>query len=57
MTFFMHSSFGKALLNIGEYNEAMKELQKAYVLEPQNESIRKTIQIVSSRFFKSYFSL
>jgi len=43
----LHSSFGKALLNIGEYNDAMKELQKAYVLEPQNETIRKTIQIVS----------
>jgi len=32
---------------MGEYNDAMKELQKAYALEPQNESIRKTIQIVS----------
>jgi len=43
----LHSSFGKALLNIGEYNDAMRELQKAYALEPQNEIIRKAIQIVS----------
>ncbi|XP_039305328.1 inactive peptidyl-prolyl cis-trans isomerase FKBP6 isoform X2 [Solenopsis invicta] len=36
--------FGKALLNIGEYNDAMKELQKGYALDPQNETIRKAIQ-------------
>lgn len=43
----MRSSFGKALLNIGEYNDAMKELQKAYVLKPQDEDVKKAIQIVS----------
>lgn len=47
MKFFLHSSFGKALMNLGEYNDAMKELQKAYVLEPQDEAIKKAIQTVS----------
>ncbi|XP_012527508.2 inactive peptidyl-prolyl cis-trans isomerase FKBP6 [Monomorium pharaonis] len=42
-----HYHFGKALLNIGEYNEAMKELQKGYTLEPQNEAIKKEIQITN----------
>lgn len=41
------SSFGKALCNLGEYAEAMKELQKAYTLEPRNEDIRKAIKLVS----------
>ncbi|EFN78601.1 FK506-binding protein 6 [Harpegnathos saltator] len=39
-----HYNFGKALLCIAEYNEAMKELQKAYKLDPHNESIKKAIQ-------------
>lgn len=40
-------NFGKALLSLGEYTEAMKELQKAYALQPQNETIRQTIQLTN----------
>lgn len=40
-------SIGKALCNLGEYAEAMKELQKAYILQPHNEDIRQAIQLVS----------
>lgn len=40
-------SFGKALCNLGEYAEAMRELQKAYTLQPHNEDIRHAIQLVS----------
>ncbi|EFN71505.1 FK506-binding protein 6 [Camponotus floridanus] len=39
-----HYNFGKALLNLGEYDEAMKKLRKAYTLEPSNEEIGKVIQ-------------
>lgn len=44
---FLHSSFGKALITIGEYEDALKQLIKARSLEPHDETIRKTIQIVS----------
>ncbi|XP_071568552.1 inactive peptidyl-prolyl cis-trans isomerase FKBP6 [Temnothorax nylanderi] len=44
-----HYHFGKALLNIGEYDDAMKELQKARVLEPQDEAIKKAIQITNTK--------
>ncbi|KAM0731719.1 Inactive peptidyl-prolyl cis-trans isomerase shutdown [Formica fusca] len=40
-------NFGKALCNLGEYAEAMKELQKAYTLEPRNEDIRKAIKLTN----------
>ncbi|XP_011705680.1 PREDICTED: inactive peptidyl-prolyl cis-trans isomerase shutdown-like, partial [Wasmannia auropunctata] len=39
-----HYHHGKALLTIGEYNASMTELQKALVLDPRNETIRKAIQ-------------
>ncbi|KYQ51324.1 Peptidyl-prolyl cis-trans isomerase FKBP6 [Trachymyrmex zeteki] len=39
--------YGQALLNIGEYNEAMKAFQKAWVLEPHDDSIRKAIRITN----------
>ncbi|XP_011702389.1 PREDICTED: inactive peptidyl-prolyl cis-trans isomerase shutdown-like [Wasmannia auropunctata] len=42
-----HYHYGKALLAIGEYNASMTELQKALVLDPRNEAIRKAIQTVS----------
>lgn len=41
------SSFGKALLKLGNYADAMKELQKAYTLQPLSEDIKKAIQQVS----------
>lgn len=48
---FTFSSFGKALLSLAEYERAMKELRKAYNLEPYNEAIRKVIQQVSWKLF------
>ncbi|EGI59395.1 PREDICTED: inactive peptidyl-prolyl cis-trans isomerase FKBP6-like [Acromyrmex echinatior] len=39
-----HYQHGKALLSIGVYNEAMKEFQKAHVLEPHDDFIRKAIR-------------
>jgi len=49
------SSYGKALLNLAEYKEAMKELQKAYKLDPYNDAISKLIQQVSRRSLYSVF--
>ncbi|XP_014475449.1 PREDICTED: inactive peptidyl-prolyl cis-trans isomerase FKBP6 [Dinoponera quadriceps] len=39
-----HYTFGQALLRIAEYDEAMKELQKAYKLDPHDAYIKKAIQ-------------
>lgn len=44
-----HYNYGKALLNLGEYTEAMKELQKAYTLQPHNEDIRQAIQLTNAK--------
>ncbi|XP_072757123.1 inactive peptidyl-prolyl cis-trans isomerase FKBP6 [Anoplolepis gracilipes] len=41
--------FGKALLNLGEYTEAMKELQKAHALQPHNENITQAIQTTNAK--------
>ncbi|XP_029159255.1 inactive peptidyl-prolyl cis-trans isomerase FKBP6 [Nylanderia fulva] len=40
-------NFGKALLSLGDYTDAMKQLQKAYALQPDNETIRKLIQLTN----------
>ncbi|XP_011879049.1 PREDICTED: inactive peptidyl-prolyl cis-trans isomerase FKBP6 isoform X2 [Vollenhovia emeryi] len=45
-------NFGIALLNIGEYDCAMKELRKALVLEPRNNSIQKAIQTTNAKQLK-----
>lgn len=46
--FFFHvSSHGKALLNLGEFEKAMKQLRIAHSLQPDNDAIKKAIQKVS----------
>ncbi|KAL6268504.1 hypothetical protein P5V15_001636 [Pogonomyrmex californicus] len=42
-------NFGKALLNLGEYDAAMKELQNAHALEPRDEIIKKAIQTANAK--------
>ncbi|XP_050446288.1 inactive peptidyl-prolyl cis-trans isomerase FKBP6 isoform X2 [Cataglyphis hispanica] len=44
-----HYNFGKALCNLGDYAEAMKELQKAYTLQSHNEDIRQAIQLTNTK--------
>lgn len=45
--FYLYFSHGKALISLGEYYQAAKELHKAYELEPSNNSVFVAIQLVS----------
>ncbi|KAL0113197.1 hypothetical protein PUN28_012408 [Cardiocondyla obscurior] len=57
--------FGKALLTIGDYDDALIKLKKGYDMEPENQLIAKTIQTanakrveyneISSRMWKKCF--
>ncbi|EZA62898.1 Peptidyl-prolyl cis-trans isomerase FKBP6 [Ooceraea biroi] len=44
-----HYNYAKALLNLAEYDEAMKELQKGHKLDPSNDAIRKLIQQTNTK--------